>query len=206
LDTTRGDASTDPGTPAGVGNFACSAGIREQHAILCEGQLSPMLRVKPAFPDITAEFTSKRPISLEGRLGGLLDTRLITKPKTSGADAHLSRFGFATPLWHPSETSNPRSIFIQKRNCRCCLQRIRERMRRRCSEPDSLIADRIAVFRPNARQGLQKALYSSPGARLLGQEGCQPAGGSAASSPTVAITTAKLRNGRRRRSAGESSS
>jgi hypothetical protein len=29
-------------------------------------------------------------------------------------------------------------------------QRIRERMRRRCSEPDSLNADRIAVFRPNA--------------------------------------------------------
>jgi hypothetical protein len=48
------------------------------------------------------------------------------------------------------ETSNQRSSFAQKRNCRCCLQRIRERMRRRCSEPDSLNADRIAVFRPNA--------------------------------------------------------
>ena len=86
-------------------------------------------------------------------------------------------------LDHPSETLNRRSISNQKRNCRCRLQRNRQGMRPRCSEPDSLIADRIAVFRPNARQGLQKALYSSPGARLLGQEGCQPAGRSAASSP-----------------------
>src|ERR1700733_4342025 len=50
------------------------------------------------------------------------------------------------PLIPKPEPSNPRSISIEKRNCRCCLQRIRERMLLRCSEPDSLNTDRIAVF------------------------------------------------------------
>ena len=40
--------------------------------------------------------------------------------------------------------------FAQKRNCRCCLQRIRERTRDSRREPDSQIARRIGVFRPNA--------------------------------------------------------
>jgi hypothetical protein len=62
----------------------------------------------------------------------------------------FSGFGFTTPLRHPSETSNPRPIFIQKRNCRCCLQRIGQQMGDSRGEPDSLIARRSAIFRPNA--------------------------------------------------------
>src|ERR1700747_1098298 len=52
---------------------------------------------------------------------------------------HFPGFGFAASLRQPSETSNLRSISIQKSNCRCCVQRIRERMRDRRREPDSLI-------------------------------------------------------------------
>jgi hypothetical protein len=53
-------------------------------------------------------------------------------------------------LRHPSETSNLRSISIQKRNCRCCVQRIGEQMRDGRGEGDSLIARRIVDLRPNA--------------------------------------------------------
>jgi hypothetical protein len=51
---------------------------------------------------------------------------------------HFSGLSFAIPPRHPSETSNPRSISTQKTNCRCCLQRIRARMRDRRGEWDSL--------------------------------------------------------------------
>jgi hypothetical protein len=42
------------------------------------------------------------------------------------------------------------SISIQKRNCRCCVQRIREQVGDSRGERDSLIARRLAFFRPNA--------------------------------------------------------
>ena len=43
-----------------------------------------MRRIKPAFPDATAEFTSKRPISLAGQWDRLLVMRSISKPDVSG--------------------------------------------------------------------------------------------------------------------------
>jgi hypothetical protein len=76
--------------------------------------------------------------------------RLATPSGISNPTSIFHAFGFATSLRHASETSNRRSNFTQKRNCHCCVQRIGEQMRDGHGEGDSLIARRIAVFRPDA--------------------------------------------------------